>query len=307
MAPAEPQEQFRHNIHDGNVGHFDDEENLDNDHHEHHEQTEEELDERTSLLPSRAQKVRHTFNDTAHNIFLFFPPRVRRGIGSMDSPFLDIIFICIALGLVLGLVPKLHRAFFAPYEDGGIFNAWLITSIENVGGLFTTLQVFLVGCKLGVGFERMKRSGDEGRVPIRAALVVFFVRLILWPVYVLTISLSPPPLFKLTNWTHSHLPLRMSIIGLYYFICHVKIFPNDPVLWFTMMVMPTGPPALIISGLAELSNQVTKSEKLAIAKVLAVCLFYPPRTFPPLFWRISSLGGRERLTIIDQPKQKQNR
>lgn len=37
-----------------------------------------------------------------------------------------------------------------------------------------------------------------------------------------------------------------------------------------MMMMPTGPPALLISGLAELSTQVSKSEKMAIAKMLAV-------------------------------------
>lgn len=93
--------------------------------------------------------------------------------------------MCTVTGVVLGLVPKLHRAFFSPYEDGGIFNAWLISSIENMGTLFTSLQVFLVGCKLGVSFERMKRSENSGRVPVRAVLIVFFVRLILWPVYVL--------------------------------------------------------------------------------------------------------------------------
>lgn len=36
------------------------------------------------------------------------------------------------------------------------------------------------------------------------------------------------------------------------------------------MVIPTGPPALLISGLAELSDEVTKGDKLAIAKMLAV-------------------------------------
>lgn len=37
-----------------------------------------------------------------------------------------------------------------------------------------------------------------------------------------------------------------------------------------MMVMPTGPPAMIISGLTELED-VSELEKMAIAKVLAVC------------------------------------
>jgi hypothetical protein len=53
----------------------------------------------------------------------------------------------------LGLVPQLHRAFFRPYDQGGIFNAWLTSSIKNIGKFFTSLQVFLVGCKLGVSFR----------------------------------------------------------------------------------------------------------------------------------------------------------
>jgi len=76
------------------------------------------------------------------------------------------------------------------------------------------------------------------------------VRLILWPV--------------------------ISILGIYLIERHTKILPNDPVLWFTMMVMPTGPPALLISGLAELSNEVTKSEKMAIAKMLAIMYTVSP-------------------------------
>jgi auxin efflux carrier family protein len=41
-------------------------------------------------------------------------------------------------------------------------------------------------------------------------------------------------------------------------------------LWFSLMVMPAGPPALIISGLAE-TGKVSELEKMAIAKALAVC------------------------------------
>jgi auxin efflux carrier family protein len=195
MPPAEPQQQFRHNTHDSQF----DQEHTDEQHEHHNEQPgEEELDERTSLLPNPVQKARHNINNTVHHLFLFFPPRVRQGIDAIDSPFLDVAFLCTAAGVVLGLVPKLHRAFFAPYEQGGIFNAWLVTSIQNIGTLFTSLQVFLVGCKLGVGFERMKRSGDSGRVPIRAVLVVFLVRLVLWPVCATPFSCLSPSHLKMS-------------------------------------------------------------------------------------------------------------
>jgi Na+/alanine symporter len=106
---------------------------------------------------------------------------VKQELVSIDSPFVDVAIICSLTGAVLGLVPKLHRAFFNSYEEGGIFNAWLTSSVENIGNLFTSLQVFTVGCKLGVSFERMKSSGRSGNVPFLGILTIFLIRLIIWP------------------------------------------------------------------------------------------------------------------------------
>lgn len=44
---------------------------------------------------------------------------------------------------------------------------------------------------------------------------------------------------------------------------------SDPILWFSLMLMPAGPPALVISGLAELAR-VSQAEKMAVAKTLMV-------------------------------------
>lgn len=148
------------------------------------EQEEETANEQTSLLPAHLQTARHNTHSAIRYIFSFFPRPVRRGLYAIDSPFLDVALLCTATGVLIGLVPKLHHAFFASYEDGGIFHAWLTSSVENIGGLFTSLQVFLVGCKLAVSFEKMRRSKHAGNVPVRALLVVFCVRLIVWPAYV---------------------------------------------------------------------------------------------------------------------------
>jgi predicted permease len=145
------------------------------------QEEEEAVNEHTSLLPTRVQIARHKTHSAIRYIFSFFPKTLRRGLNAIDSPFLDAALCCTATGVLVGLVPKLHHAFFASYEDGGIFHAWLTSSIENIGRLFTSLQVFLVGCKLGVSFEKMRRSKHSGNVPVRALLVVFCVRLIIWP------------------------------------------------------------------------------------------------------------------------------
>ena len=102
-------------------------------------------------------------------------------------------------------------------------------------------------------------------------MVVYTVRLILWPVY-----RHPSPLPYIPMLTDK---IRLSILTTYLIISHTAIIPHDPVLWFTLMVIPTGPPALLISGLAELSAEVTEGDKMAIAKMLAVS----PSLLPLLF------------------------
>lgn len=148
--------------------------------------SEEEIDEQTSLLPAPAQKLRHQVSSpikrVARYVYSFFPERVKQELTSVDTGFVDVAMVCTLTGVVLGLVPKLHRAFFNPNNQGGIFNAWLTSSMENLGKLFTSLQIFMVGCKLGVSFERMKRSKNSGKIPVRAILTVFIIRLIIWPV-----------------------------------------------------------------------------------------------------------------------------
>ena len=103
----------------------------------------------------------------------------------------------------------------------------------------------MVGCKLGVTIERMKTEGDSGPIPMRALSTVFLFRLIIWP------AVSIPVIYGLGR--------------------HTQLLGKDPMLWFSMMLMPAGPPALVISGLAELAH-ASGSEKMAIAKTLMVCL-----------------------------------
>ncbi|KAE8135261.1 auxin efflux carrier [Aspergillus pseudotamarii] len=212
------------------------------------------VDEATSLLPQRAQKARRNIaNSIRHGtqrISSMLPKRIRqRLMAPFESPFADVAIACTVIGVVLGLVPQLHQAFFNKYEDGGIFNAWLTSSVKNIGKLFTTLQIFVVGCKLGVSFEKMKTSGDSGRMPLKAIGTIFLVRLVIWP--------------------------ALSIAVVYGLATKTNLVLTDPILWFSLMLMPAGPPALVISGLAELA-QISELEKMAIAKSLSVMYVLSP-------------------------------
>lgn len=63
--------------------------------------------------------------------------------------------------------------------------------------------------------------------------------------------------------------LRVSISVIYGLAKKTRIVCDDPILWFSMMMMPQGPPALVISGLGELAD-ISEQEKMAIAKTLSV-------------------------------------
>ncbi|KAL2810979.1 auxin efflux carrier [Aspergillus granulosus] len=194
------------------------------------------------------------FKRWAKNIVFVFPQRIKQNVLTpFDTPLADVAIICTLIGAVLGLVPQLHKAFFNSYEDGGIFNAWLTSSIKNIGKLFTTLQIFIVGCELGASFEKMRGGSGESERDSnpgwKAILTIFLVRLVIWP------ALSIPIIYGLAKNT--------------------SVLRSDPVLWFSMMLMPAGPPALVIQGLAELAK-VSETQKMTIAKTLTIMYMLSP-------------------------------
>ena len=64
-------------------------------------------------------------------------------------------------------------------------------------------------------------------------------------------------------------PCSISIAVIYLLASRTSWLSNDPILWFTMMFMPTGPPAMKLTALADV-NGSNQEEKLSIAKFLTV-------------------------------------
>jgi len=85
------------------------------------------------------------------------------------------------VGTIIGLTPALHRLFFSSSNEGGYLNAWLTTSIKNVGELFASMQIIVVGVKLSTSMLRMKRGEDSGEVHKSSLILVSVVRFIIWP------------------------------------------------------------------------------------------------------------------------------
>jgi predicted permease len=129
--------------------------------------------------------------------------------------FLNAPLLGAVLGAIIGLVPALHVAFFSDTQDGGIFTAWLTESFKNIGSLFVPLPVVVAGVSLYMSTQKMKSEDASQRTatPWLTTLFVLVVRFAIWPV------LSIGVVYLLANKTDS--------LG------------DDPMLWFTMMLMPT--------------------------------------------------------------------
>lgn len=138
----------------------------------------------TSLLPHMVHHQAHRVDKNVHSV-------VNRGMEKLPSflqrailavyNFMTPPLIGAFIGGVIGLAPPLHRLFFEDSNKGGYFNAWLTQSIKNVGQLFVTLQVVVVGVKLAQALRKEKRGEDTGNLNWRPVTIVAVVRYIIWP------------------------------------------------------------------------------------------------------------------------------
>lgn len=160
--------------------------------------------------------------------------------------FLNAPLLGAVIGAVIGLVPALHRAFFNDTEDGGIFTAWLTASLKNIGGLFVPLPVVVAGVSLYMARKKSQSETEEesaAGTPWLTTIFVLVVRFVVWPV--------------------------ISIAVIYGLAKNTDLLGADPMLWFTMMLMPTGPSAMKLITMVEVSD-CDEADEHKIAKLLTV-------------------------------------
>ncbi|KAF2842370.1 hypothetical protein M501DRAFT_411682 [Patellaria atrata CBS 101060] len=209
-------------------------------------------DEQTSLLPDRLHNrarspLKKTYNkgvDVYNRL-----PSWAQNTAHYSFQFLNAPLIGAVIGAIIGLTPPLHRLFFNDFNEGGYFNAWLTNSIKNLGDLFAALQVIVVGVKLSRAMRALKRGDESGSVSWKPVVFITLVRYLLWPL------VSIPIIWALVTKT--------TVLG------------DDPVLWFAMMLMPTGPPAMKLTALADV-NGSDEEEKMSIAKFLTLSYTISP-------------------------------
>lgn len=167
--------------------------------------------------------------------------------------FLNAPLLGAVLGAIIGLIPALHRAFFNDTQDGGIFTAWLTASLNSIGGLFVPLPVVVAGVSLYTAMKKSRaQSAEESSAsgtPWLTTAFVLVVRFVVWPV--------------------------ISIAVVYGLAKKTQVLGSDPMLWFAMMLMPTGPPAMKLITMVEVSD-CDEADENKIAKLLTVSFYLFP-------------------------------
>lgn len=173
-------------------------------------------------------------------------PAVVQGTLHFFTQFVNAPFIGALIGLVLGMVGPLYRQFFT---SDGFFSGWLTASVRNIGDLFASLQALTVGVKLLSSYKEMQRGEDAGRMPWGTTVFIVLIRFVFWP------AVGIPIIYMLAHKT--------------------TLLNSDPVLWFCMMLMPVGPPALKLLALADVSGAEEK-EKSSLVKFLSMSYLLSP-------------------------------
>lgn len=211
------------------------------------EQEVESANESTSLLPNHLVRTSTRAGYAAYRKGLrwweHLPQWTRKTLdifyGFVNPPVIGAV-----LGATVGLVPALHRLFFNSQENGGYLNAWLTSALQNIGDLFAALQVVVVGVKLSKSLLRMKKGEPNGELSVGSFMLVNITRFLIWPAF------SIPVIYLLATKT--------------------QLLGNDPILWFSMMLMPAGPSAMLLVALTDVHG-AGEDEKMTVAKFLTVC------------------------------------
>ncbi|OSS51473.1 hypothetical protein B5807_03598 [Epicoccum nigrum] len=150
-------------------------------------------------------------------------------------------------GVLIGMTPILHRAFFS-----GIFTAWLTESWKNIGSLFVPLPLIVAGVSLYSSYQNQNQASGAAApsaTPLATTMFILLIRFVTWPLISIGI------IFAVAK--------RSSALG------------SDPMLWFAMMLMPTDPPAMKLITMVQVSDAGMEEER-KIARILTVSYVISP-------------------------------
>ncbi|KAI0682414.1 membrane transport protein-domain-containing protein [Cytidiella melzeri] len=138
------------------------------------------------------------------------------------------------IALVLGMIPPLHDAFFN--KDTALYSS-VTQSIENIGELYVATQMFIVGTQIAILPGVKPQFG-----PTAYSMLVRFLLM--------------PGVSLLFVWATA---------GRGWYV-------DDKLVWFLLVLIPSGPSAMLLASVAELANV----DQGPIAGYLTVSYMFSP-------------------------------
>ncbi|THH02097.1 hypothetical protein EW026_g747 [Hermanssonia centrifuga] len=176
------------------------------------------------------------------------------------------------VALIIGLVPPLHDLFYS--RDSPMYTS-VTQSAQNLGELFVSLQMFTVGAELA-----LVPHAKPGWIP---TIYAMFIRFVMMP----TLSL-------LFVWTTA---------GRDWYV-------NDELVWFLLILIPSGPSAMLLANVAELVDvdqgpvaaYLTISARLSFSSRMVSFSSYllSQYFFSPLMAIVTSLA----LTVVEDASKR---
>jgi predicted permease len=139
-----------------------------------------------------------------------------------------------AVAVLLGMVPALNHLFLA--EDGAFYTS-VTKAVTNLGQLFVSLQMFTVGAQL--------RTVPRATPHAAPTAFVLAVRYALMPALA---------------------------VGFVWATAARGWYAADPLVWFLLVLIPSGPSAMILANLAELVDV----DQGPIAAYLTIAYMFSP-------------------------------
>ncbi|KAK7692584.1 hypothetical protein QCA50_004214 [Cerrena zonata] len=179
--------------------------------------------ERVGLLDSSEHPSYGTTNEeyteALHPILdqpdVHWPNRFKRPLSRVTNWFSPPLMGAI-VAIIIGITPQLHKIFYM--KDSAVYTS-LTQSLKNLGDLFVALQSVVVGAELA-----LVPHANPGKVPAIFTLTVRFVIM--------------PALSLLFVWGTAGR-------GWY---------TDDKLVWFLLVLIPSGPSAMLLASVAEIVN-----------------------------------------------------
>ncbi|KAF8515708.1 hypothetical protein BU17DRAFT_51541, partial [Hysterangium stoloniferum] len=162
------------------------------------------------------------------------------------------------LAFIIGVIPLLRHMFL---EKGGIFTSTLTQSIQKMGNIYATIQLFVVGA------QPTKKS-----LPKFALVYLLSYRFILMPIFSISV------ISALRHW-------------------QPDVLLKDPIFDFALMIAPVGPTTSTMAAVSQIAN-LSEDDTSLVASMLTISYIVSPLISVPIASAVTIIAKQSPIYSV---------